>query len=542
MQVRGSFIQKVLLFGLIVLFTSLLGLGSSAQALEHSGSITADETWLASDNPHEITSNVTVNDLVTLTLEPGVEVIFMGNYWIGVYGAMKAEGTVNSKIRFTRGPGVTSWYGLYLYGASGGFFSHCIIEWAGQRGISAESCYLSVSNSIIRNNDYGIYTSYIQPNLNENLFENNIVGLLINHYYAPSVEEGMVPAEGTINVFRDNDTGLYFSDCMNPVVGVTAVITGSTNYGVHFQNCDRPKVLADITTSGTAVYYQNCTNLLPLEGVSLTDNTGAAGAVLVQGSGPLSLGSGTTIAGNSYPLSIDAASYAVEESQLPASGNYTDAIQVIAGTSQEDATWFDLGLPYVVTGSPTVGASGGLTVESGVRTRLAGGVVIYIYGYFQANGTSENTITFGRDQASRWGSLRFQSGSTGLLSHTIVEFAGNAIDVRDAAPEIANCTLQNNTRGYYGYSNATSSIHDCFIANNDYGIDLWSGTVPEIHQNCIRQNTIWGVQNQTVNVVDAEDNFWGAASGPRHTSNPGGQGDFVSDAVDFDPWLTSCPL
>jgi hypothetical protein len=449
---------------------------------------------------------------------------------------------VNSKIRFTRGPGVAKWYGLYLYGASGGIFSHCIIEWAGQRGISADSCYLSVSNCTIRHNNYGMYTSYIQPDLDENLFENNIVGLRIDHYYAPSVEEGMVPSEGSTNVFRDNDTGLYFNDCMSPAVAATAVITASTKYGVRFQNCDRPKVLADISTSGTAVYYQNCTNLLPLEGISLTDNTGAAGAVFVQGSGPLTLGSGTTIVGNSSPLSIDAASYATEESQLPATGNYTDAIQVIGGTSQEDATWFDLGLPYVVTASPTVGASGSLTVESGVAARLSGGVGLYIYGDVQANGTSENTITFTRDQALRWGTLIFYSGSTGLLSNTTVEFAGNGIDVRDAAPEVANCTLQNNTRGYYGYSNATSSVHDCLIANNDYGIDLRSGAVPEINQNCIQQNKSWGLQNQTVNVVDAEDNFWGEASGPRHSSNPGGQGDFVSDLVDFDPWLTSCPL
>lgn len=39
--------------------------------------------------------------------------------------------------------------------------------------------------------------------------------------------------------------------------------------------------------------------------------------------------------------------------------------------------------------------------------------------------------------------------------------------------------------------------------------------------------------------VKAEGNWWGHASGPTHGSNPTGQGDRVSDDVDFDPWLTA---
>lgn len=39
--------------------------------------------------------------------------------------------------------------------------------------------------------------------------------------------------------------------------------------------------------------------------------------------------------------------------------------------------------------------------------------------------------------------------------------------------------------------------------------------------------------------VNAENNWWGDASGPYHPdSNPGGCGDSISDYVDFNPWLT----
>jgi hypothetical protein len=53
-------------------------------------------------------------------------------------------------------------------------------------------------------------------------------------------------------------------------------------------------------------------------------------------------------------------------------------------------------------------------------------------------------------------------------------------------------------------------------------------------------NTGYGVRYTGGGVaVDAEYNWWGDATGPYHpTLNPGGQGDTVSDSVDFDPWLT----
>lgn len=38
-------------------------------------------------------------------------------------------------------------------------------------------------------------------------------------------------------------------------------------------------------------------------------------------------------------------------------------------------------------------------------------------------------------------------------------------------------------------------------------------------------------------IVEAEDNWWGSALGPEHPANPFGDGDRVSDHVDYDPWL-----
>jgi len=58
-----------------------------------------------------------------------------------------------------------------------------------------------------------------------------------------------------------------------------------------------------------------------------------------------------------------------------------------------------------------------------------------------------------------------------------------------------------------------------------------------VNFNNILGSTSYGVNNLGPNVVDARFNWWGDASGPTHSSNPGGIGDQISDNVDYSPWL-----
>jgi len=79
---------------------------------------------------------------------------------------------------------------------------------------------------------------------------------------------------------------------------------------------------------------------------------------------------------------------------------------------------------------------------------------------------------------------------------------------------IDSCTISNNYKGVSCGDN--SEIHYCNIFGNDYGVSAWVSSS-----------------------VNAEYNWWGDASGPYHpTLNPGGLGNWVSDNVDFIPWLT----
>jgi hypothetical protein len=64
------------------------------------------------------------------------------------------------------------------------------------------------------------------------------------------------------------------------------------------------------------------------------------------------------------------------------------------------------------------------------------------------------------------------------------------------------------------------------FGNGGFGVQVWS----------------WWVYMPITEVFNAENNWWGSASGPYHsTLNPSGTGDKVSDNVDFTPWATWTP-
>jgi hypothetical protein len=80
-------------------------------------------------------------------------------------------------------------------------------------------------------------------------------------------------------------------------------------------------------------------------------------------------------------------------------------------------------------------------------------------------------------------------------------------------------------------------FEDCgwneFLAN--------AGSQPVIRQSrFLGGSSNWGLNNTTPAVViDARNNYWGAASGPYHpTSNPSGTGVRVSDGVNYADWRT----
>jgi parallel beta-helix repeat protein len=98
-------------------------------------------------------------------------------------------------------------------------------------------------------------------------------------------------------------------------------------------------------------------------------------------------------------------------------------------------------------------------------------------------------------------------------------------------------------QGIYLYDSNGNFLSGNYLHNNNYGVGLWgpgrgNGT-NLINFNDISGNTGYGVRSFDTLTVNAENNWWGACSGPYHpTANPSGTGDAVSDNVDFTPWIT----
>jgi hypothetical protein len=83
-----------------------------------SGTINSNTTWRAVDSPITIVGNIIVNPGVTLTIEPGVRVLFNSGTSFNVAGQLLAEGTPTNRIVFTRAPANPgTWDGIIISGA-----------------------------------------------------------------------------------------------------------------------------------------------------------------------------------------------------------------------------------------------------------------------------------------------------------------------------------------------------------------------------------------------------------------------------------------
>jgi len=105
-----------LVFAMIVVFSLLPSISGNAQTTDGtqvSGIINTDTTWTVANSPFIVTGNILVYTGATLTIEPGVEVIFNGNFSIQVRGNLQAIGTEQERITFRHYDNGT-WGGIEL--------------------------------------------------------------------------------------------------------------------------------------------------------------------------------------------------------------------------------------------------------------------------------------------------------------------------------------------------------------------------------------------------------------------------------------------
>jgi hypothetical protein len=228
------------------------------------GGIFKDTTWSLSQSPYIITEDLTLFPGYTLTIEPGVEVKFSTGTKLTIRGSLVAEGTESNRIAFSSTEPATkgSWGGIdvathlgakasikfasFSY-AQTAIYVHCcwkggpvnvydsaftdnVVALGGYAGweMIVERCIFErntyavtsadkrISNSIFRNNDYGLYATE-RISIYSSTFTENQVALyggrgevknceiFNNHIGVQSFFEGFTLSQNTI---KNNDVGV----------------------------------------------------------------------------------------------------------------------------------------------------------------------------------------------------------------------------------------------------------------------------------------------------------------------------------------------
>lgn len=220
---------------------------------EHSGAISADETWYPTGNPHILTGNVSVQDNATLTIMPGCVVKFDPDVELyagySTAGAIIADGKADSIILFTSNvasPAAGDHYGIGLYGytMSTTSFTYCTIEYGGGH-VGYGSFYLDNNASTPMNNctirysgDHGV-VCYLTGHFDE--FANNTISNCAG--YAISIYPEFVWTLGTGNTYTGNTNNAVYVNG-GPVTtsgtwtnqGVPYVLGGNVNIGSNANN------------------------------------------------------------------------------------------------------------------------------------------------------------------------------------------------------------------------------------------------------------------------------------------------------------------
>jgi len=179
-QLKLFSLLLIIIFGIFTFTHNLFFSAASATYIK--GDVTQDTVWTLTDSPFVVSKPITVYPNATLTIEPGVEVRFGGNFELIVNGRLIAAGTQDNMITFTSNkdqPGAGDWDTIKFMGTEQSTLAYCSVKYA-INGITIANGNVEIKNCEISDNQNGIRATGVnQASIHDNTIKSNAVGILL---------------------------------------------------------------------------------------------------------------------------------------------------------------------------------------------------------------------------------------------------------------------------------------------------------------------------------------------------------------------------
>lgn len=254
--------------------------------LDVNGIISTDGSWTLADSPIRITGNVLIEQTATLTIEPGVQVIFQPRpdtsrgYTITVDGALTARGSRTLPIVFTAQDRTLPWGALLFQDtsldwdeatSSGSILEYCVVEYGGNDPdtnamiATINALPLISSNSIRFSRATGI-SAIVSASTADIFSPSGFIRIVSNQIYNNSTGVLLSTEGGLVadNYFLNNSRAIDVQGRTNDVQIVNNTIISSApqlfGTGIRLQVVEPASGITAyqwMQTSGTPVTLQN---------------------------------------------------------------------------------------------------------------------------------------------------------------------------------------------------------------------------------------------------------------------------------------------
>jgi parallel beta-helix repeat protein len=238
--------KTILIIEAIILMYSF----SAAQTIIPAGNVSG--TWTFAGSPYLIQGAIMIPDGSTLTIEPGVDVIFQGSYKLMVLGRMLAIGSVTDSINITAADTVTGWLGIQFDNTQTtndtSKFYYCTIQYSKTTSASSKqgAFYLGFSKVII--------SKCRISNCSANTSVGGSAAIFCDGS-SPIITHNLISYNTTTNIGGQNSGGIY---CWlgSPVISYNIISNNTSNFGGGIC-CDNssPEISDNIISNNTTSDY-----------------------------------------------------------------------------------------------------------------------------------------------------------------------------------------------------------------------------------------------------------------------------------------------